>query len=112
MYKTIEDLKKGDFVYEASYREDIYKGEVEKVTMYHTVVIVKIKGLYKDRGYGYVSGIKGHWHLNGTGEERFYTDIDLAKKYRDHLSRIKTYGMIKYHIESLQDCGIKMTISL
>ena len=111
MYKTIEELKKGDFVYEAK-GDDIYKGEVEKVTMYHTVVIVKIKGLYQERGYGYVSGIKGGRCLFDRYGDKLHTSLDDAVRERENRKKEKQFRWVWYHMNELKEEGVKVSISL
>lgn len=111
MWKKIEELKKGDFVYWL-YFDDIRKGEVENVTMYHTVVIVKVQGLYAQKGYGYVSGIKGGCTLYGRHGTEFYTLLEDAERTRDNKIRERQFSTVWYHMNELKREGITVSISL
>lgn len=111
MWKRIEELKKGDFVYHEE-RDDIFKGEVEEVTMYHTVVIVKVKGLYAEKGYGYVSGIKGCYDLYGKYGEKFHTSLEDAEIERDYNKRKEEFSDVWYHMNELKEIGVTVSISL
>ncbi len=112
MWKQIEELKKGDFVYWLNHYDDIRKGEVENVTMYHTVVIVKVKGLYAQKGYGYVSGIKGGYKLYGRHGTEFYTLLEDAEGTRDKEKEKSQFYSVWYHMNELKRKGITVSISL
>lgn len=111
MWKKIEELKKGDFVYWL-HGDDIRKGEVENVTMYHTVVIVKVQGLYAEEGYGYVSGIKGGYALYGRQGTEFFILLNDAERTRDYKKKESQFHSVWYHMNELKLKGVTVSVSL
>lgn len=110
--KYNKDLKKGDIMYSPStYSEEIWKYEITKVIIKDSVVVAKVKDLYKEMGCSYIIGFTGDVHMRDTYGNKCYHETYLAQRDIERHKEETRIENILYHKKGLEELGLKVTIT-